>query len=983
MSSKLLSKSLDDWKDVMIENIVEEDQKLAEEYKCVTCYTISPTPMACKNCSVYQCPACVAQCNGKCPQCSNNTKFIEQKVRSFNNIRIKCPWADCGTIIPLGLEHKVYIDHAEKCKYRLQKCKKCFAYIKMIEYDEHQKEKCPNREYSCEFCKKPLLLKNKQDHENSQYLPCKGWNFCPNRCGKLAPKIISSQQSHNNTEKIKLSDCTENNGIFLEAQIEEHLKNCQLRPKKCKICKENIISDHFIEHVKSHSYEQIASVLSENLPITQTNNNYADIVPRQIEVRFYNNSRSAGIFCKQELQGLKPCFRTFLQLSDNNPTYKNGMYEIYFNIGSMNPLHRPAFKNMIKNYQVDNINCILVGFDENKAGLLRPRSLQKFTEDDELLYITTSKFDPAKKFYTFWVINDTAKNEMFSKTNDLTLKDTCLLFLKAIDDNNKAIFLGGYVFDKNKTIKQIIQCCELLNHTSKSNWTVKEEINAEYGIWGEYDTSKTIEELNIKNGTILVYQPDCKIPSSLKEQYSSIENTLSTYYGVNYPVLSQTIISCKPLWEHPILKSWTNTLLLTFYPDPSAGINNSNLVCIIAINRNDTYQQVYDKLRKSLSLLETDNLYLYPFTAKGTWINEKFIDVYTEMSYSIHNGIPFLTTSLMDYAMKTYNKYPIIATEYLETSKRIFKVARLSSLPCTIDNINTLLDVNTPYENSKINKILVTMCKNIIVADCDMSNYPFSAYWFPHLSSESYVSISSRKSKMGIYTIDSHKQQLAVIEKSHCKNYTYPIKCINNTYKIVGFPWSRELNKSDLSMSISMANADIDFDSGEIINVTPVEEKNFKSLKIMNNREGQFNAVIVSDEFESTCISAYSSFEQKYITSDSQQDDKIIITSANKKKSPNIIDKKQPINTKNDEGKCNTEKVTEKNISKPLNDAGKSKETSAKGSSKPQNKINISDNDIQTIIDALECNSATAKFALEVTDGHITNAIDFILSNKT
>ena len=344
--------------------------------------------------------------------------------------------------------------------------------------------------------------------------------------------------------------------------------------------------------------------------------------------------------------------------------------------------------------------------------------------------------------------------------------DDCLLFLKYINSTGEIIFAGTQMFNRAQKINTIKGWYFVNFPLECMDGNIIEEIDPLNNIWNKYDLKSSIADLKVCTGDTFV----C-VPKEKKIQYD-------------------------------------REITINFYPDPCLGLMDMRLHAHVLVGINDTCQEVINKLRTQLNLDIRDYLYLYPMTPIRGTLNKKFIQLFRE-KICLSSGIPYMTSSLMKNSMTVQYRYPLVASYFSRKDNTRYKLARFI------------------VPNKPLDQIMDTIPDGIFVERCGViiDRYMIDSKKIPeipYLRSEIYSNPLDQRS----VSLMQKYQFLDVDIKTD--NFYYPVQQINNVYKIIDFPITRDMipefisgvnkkiNSRDES-KLTYAKGIIDFETGEIM----------------------------------------------------------------------------------------------------------------------------------------------------------------------
>lgn len=199
---------------IKIENIIENDKKYAENFKCAICLNMVWNPRQCKKCVGIFCDGCLKKYRkNTCPLCNNNN-FVNNQVNvivknTLDLISLRC-LAGCGRIIT----YSRILEHYKECTKTLFVCKNntCKFTGTLSEIKEHVNN-CPNGKVVCDLCKKCYLRKDQEEHVNSicqeALVSCV---YCQEKMSRKIYKSVHFSQKNRNP------DCLINQVNFYKEQ---------------------------------------------------------------------------------------------------------------------------------------------------------------------------------------------------------------------------------------------------------------------------------------------------------------------------------------------------------------------------------------------------------------------------------------------------------------------------------------------------------------------------------------------------------------------------------------------------------------------------------------------------------------------------------------------------------------------------------------------------------------------------------------------
>ncbi len=195
------------------QNEPEFVDELTEDNICSICTNELNNPMLTDCCGQHFCEGCLQnwlqrQGQRTCPHCRAQG-FIHikslPKKRQIDSLKIYCPNRSKGC-----KDTMTYSDrntHLEKCLFVEEKCcEKCGEKILRKELEDHQQNKCPNRQVNCRHCQSKGMYKDIGTETHFQI--CPGYPLpCPNDCGQ---KDIQRQdiEGHKQVCPLELVACS-------------------------------------------------------------------------------------------------------------------------------------------------------------------------------------------------------------------------------------------------------------------------------------------------------------------------------------------------------------------------------------------------------------------------------------------------------------------------------------------------------------------------------------------------------------------------------------------------------------------------------------------------------------------------------------------------------------------------------------------------------------------------------------------------------
>ena len=151
---------------------IRTDDKILKAFTCPICMELVCEPIFCKNCGKVSCKNCIIayfqnknqgyKCIYKCG--GNGYREITNMEKEYlDNIKLKCRHNGCNQFI----NYTDYVDHLNKCKYRLCRCanKSCKVEGYLYIMKDHIKQ-CEYRQIDCDKCKKKIIFNEKESHLN-------------------------------------------------------------------------------------------------------------------------------------------------------------------------------------------------------------------------------------------------------------------------------------------------------------------------------------------------------------------------------------------------------------------------------------------------------------------------------------------------------------------------------------------------------------------------------------------------------------------------------------------------------------------------------------------------------------------------------------------------------------------------------------------------------------------------------------------------
>ena len=147
------------------------DESVLSDLKCVICLNLLWDPMECNECGNSFCSYCINESikiNNFCPLCKSrpiNFRKAKGLNKFLNKIRIKC----CNDQCKEKPEYFDYVNHLEKCRYRLYHCtNEGCKYQDTLDNIKYHSNECKFRIIKCKYCSKDIKQYNFEKHEKTE-----------------------------------------------------------------------------------------------------------------------------------------------------------------------------------------------------------------------------------------------------------------------------------------------------------------------------------------------------------------------------------------------------------------------------------------------------------------------------------------------------------------------------------------------------------------------------------------------------------------------------------------------------------------------------------------------------------------------------------------------------------------------------------------------------------------------------------------------
>ena len=262
---------------IPLENVFlnKSDESILENIICPICQNLIWNIVECKDCGAFFCKFCLdlsLKSKNSCPMCRTFPFKMSQSKglkKFFRNIKIKCSNKKCKQKI----EYSDYINHLEKCPFKLYQCNNegCNQKDILTDIKIHSGE-CKYRMGMCKFCNNKTKEYLLEDHIKNE---CNQTIDCP-LCHKTMTRgFYNSKHSNNNNV-----DCLKGQVEYYKTKsnkLKQKYNKYQLSVKNHDDKLEKEIND-LKEVVKQKTNE--IKVLKEEL--SEWNNSFQDIYNRLI-----------------------------------------------------------------------------------------------------------------------------------------------------------------------------------------------------------------------------------------------------------------------------------------------------------------------------------------------------------------------------------------------------------------------------------------------------------------------------------------------------------------------------------------------------------------------------------------------------------------------------------------------------------------------------------------------------------------------------
>lgn len=161
------------------------------ETQCSICLLIPREPHLISCCGHNFCQSCITCVKTRCPLCSEaefsvmHNKGLE---RALHDLEVRCTHSvdGCEWTGWLRLLEKHLGDSDTSCKYAEVKCTYgCGNRLRRISVDKHERDECPKRPYSCDYCRD--FTATFEEVALKHWSECKCYPVsCPNNCSPYA-----------------------------------------------------------------------------------------------------------------------------------------------------------------------------------------------------------------------------------------------------------------------------------------------------------------------------------------------------------------------------------------------------------------------------------------------------------------------------------------------------------------------------------------------------------------------------------------------------------------------------------------------------------------------------------------------------------------------------------------------------------------------------------------------------------------------------
>ncbi|CAF0923594.1 unnamed protein product [Adineta steineri] len=160
--------------------------ELPSKYQCPSCSNYLRFPIQFEDCGHYVCSSClpdIMRVASRCPTCQvpiSKDKLVNDKTlqKDIQSLEVYCTNKDKGCDWDGTLRD--FPVHFETCGFISAECLNgCGATFEKRFMNKHQKDDCPKRPVSCEFCKTSIIFEDEIPHLNV----CTEFKIpCPNQC---------------------------------------------------------------------------------------------------------------------------------------------------------------------------------------------------------------------------------------------------------------------------------------------------------------------------------------------------------------------------------------------------------------------------------------------------------------------------------------------------------------------------------------------------------------------------------------------------------------------------------------------------------------------------------------------------------------------------------------------------------------------------------------------------------------------------------
>jgi hypothetical protein len=149
--------------------VIDTKKEMLSEFICIVCHHLVIKPKMCKKCQKVFCGRCINKTlnfTDKCPQrCDYKEVDLPRPLRNMlYGLKLRCPFDDCNET---DILYERMMDHLNMCQYmqKKTKCLGCKFIYPLIDIEEHVRN-CSRIWLTCEFCNRPVLRKDYDEHES-------------------------------------------------------------------------------------------------------------------------------------------------------------------------------------------------------------------------------------------------------------------------------------------------------------------------------------------------------------------------------------------------------------------------------------------------------------------------------------------------------------------------------------------------------------------------------------------------------------------------------------------------------------------------------------------------------------------------------------------------------------------------------------------------------------------------------------------------